>query len=93
MPDETEADRPLPAAAAAALSLGRMVDAIKHVRAAEGLGLMEAKLRVEAHVRQSPALKAQLEERQARMKRRVIRWAIVIDAIIIAAVLWWFFGR
>jgi hypothetical protein len=93
MPDETEADRPLPAAAAAALSLGRMVDAIKHVRAAEGLGLMEAKLRVEAHVRQSPALTAQLEEQQARMKRRVIRWAIVIDAIIIAAVLWWFFGR
>jgi ribosomal protein L7/L12 len=93
MPDETEADRPLPAAAAAALSLGRMVDAIKLVREAEGLGLMEAKLRVEAHIRQDPALKAQFEEQQAQMKRRVIRWALVIDAIIIAAVLWWFLGR
>jgi ribosomal protein L7/L12 len=93
MPDETETDRPLPAAAAAALSLGRMVDAIRHVREAEGLGLMEAKLRVEAHIRQDPALKAQFEEQQAQMKRRVIRWALVIDAIIIAAVLWWFLGR
>lgn len=93
MPDENPDERPLPAAAAAALSLGRMVDAIKHVREAEGLGLMEAKLRVEAYVRRNPVLKAQLDEQQARMKWRLIQWVLVVDVIIILAVLWWIFGR
>lgn len=93
MADENPDERPLPAAAAAALALGRMVDAIKHVREAEGLGLMEAKLRVEAQVRRNPVLKAQLEAQQSRMKRRLIQWVLVLDAIIILAVLWWIFGR
>lgn len=93
MPDETREERPLPAAAAAALSVGRMVDAIRHVREAEGLDLMEAKLRVEAHVRRNPVLKAQLEERQARTKRRLFQWVLAIDAIIIVVVLWWIFAR
>jgi hypothetical protein len=93
MPDENPDERPLPAAAAAALALGRRVDAIKHVREAEGLGLMEAKLRVEAYVRCNPVLKAQLDEQQARMKWRLIQWVLVLDVIIILAVLWWIFGR
>ncbi|MGQ0428839.1 MAG: hypothetical protein ACT4UQ_02775 [Gammaproteobacteria bacterium] len=59
MPIAQEDDRPLPAAAAAALALGRVAEAIK----------------------------------QARMQRSLIRWVLVIDAIIVAAVLWWFFGR
>jgi hypothetical protein len=93
MPDETEDERPLPAAAAAALSLGRIIDAIKLLREAEGLGLMQAKLRVEAYLRRNPALKAQLDEQQKQTRRRIIRWALVIDVIIIVAGLWWFFGR
>ncbi|MBX3703702.1 MAG: hypothetical protein KF822_08010 [Steroidobacteraceae bacterium] len=93
MPDENPDERPLPAAAAAALSLGRMVDAIRHVREAEGLGLMEAKLRVDAHVRSNPVLMAQFEERQARMRRRVFLWVLGIDAIIIVALLWWIIWR
>lgn len=88
-----EDDRPLPAAAAAALALGRFVEAIRQVRAAEGLGLAEAKERVEAHVRRNPGLRAELEARQARTKRALIRWVLVIDAILVAAVLWWLFGR
>jgi hypothetical protein len=93
MPDENPDERPLPAAAGAALALGHMVDAIKHVREAEGLGLMEAKLRVEAYVQRNPALKAQLDEQRARMKGRLIQWVLVLDALIILAVLWWIFGR
>lgn len=93
MRDEPDADRPLPAAAAAALSLGRTVDAIRHVREAEGLSLMEAKLRVETCVRHNPVLKAQLDEQQKQTRRRIIRWALAIDVVIIAAVLWWLFGR
>ncbi len=86
-------DRPLPAAAAAALSTGHRVDAIKCVREAEGLGLMEAKQRVDAHVTRNPALKAQLAEQQSRMKRRLIKWVLIIDLLLVAAVVWYFFGR
>ena len=70
-----------------------MIDAIKYVREAEGLGLMEAKQRVDAHVARNPALKAQLAERQARMKRRLIQWVLMIDVLLIAAAAWYFFGR
>lgn len=93
MSEEQDGDYPLPAAAAAALSLGRIVDAIKHVREAEGLGLMEAKQRVEAYIRRHPGLQAQVEEQQRHTRRRVIGWALAIDAILVVAVLWWFFGR
>ena len=91
---ETEVeDRPLPAAAAAALSTGHKVDAIKYVREAEGLGLMGAKQRVDAHIARNPVLKAQLAEQQARMKRRLIQWVLIIDLVLVAGVLWYFFGR
>lgn len=93
MTDQDDGERPLPAAAAAALSVGRMIDAIKHVRETEGLGLREAKQRVEALVRRNPVLRAQLEEQQARMKRRLIQWVLVLDVIVILALLWWIFGR
>lgn len=93
MPDETAEDRPLPAAAAAALSTGHMIDAIKRVREAEGLGLTEAKQRIDAYIVRKPALKAQLAEQQAQMKRRLIQWFLIIDVLLVAAVLWYFFGR
>ena len=93
MEDAPVQDRPLPAAAAAALSTGHMIDAIKHVREAEGLGLMEAKQRVEAYIRQHPGLAAQFAEQQANMKRRLIGWVLVIDVLLVAAVVWYFFVR
>jgi ribosomal protein L7/L12 len=93
MLDQPEEDRPLPAAAAAALSIGRKVDAIKYLREAEGLGLMEAKQRVDAYVERDPILKAQFAEQRARMKRRLIQWGLIIDVLLIAAILWYFFGR
>lgn len=93
MQGESEKDRPLPAAAAAALSTGRMIDAIKYVREAEGLGLMEAKQRVEAHIARDPVLKVQIAEQQARTKRKLVQWFLVIDALLVVAAIWYFFGR
>lgn len=93
MQGEVEEDRPLPAAAAAALSTGHMVEAIKYVRAAEGLGLMEAKQRVEAHIARDPVLKAQIADQQARTKRKLVQWFLAIDALLLVAVIWYFFGR
>ena len=91
--DDSTESRPLPAAAAAALSTGRLVEAIKEVRAAEGRGLMEARQRIEAWVQQHPALQAQFAEQQARMKRRLVGWVVAIDLALVAAVVWYFFGR
>jgi ribosomal protein L7/L12 len=93
MQTESGADRPLPAAAAAALSTGHMIDAIKYVREAEALGLMEAKQRIEAFVARDPVLKAQVAEQQSQMRRKLIKWALVVDALLIVAFAWYFFGR
>ncbi len=93
MDSNSDDQRPLPAAAAAALSTGHLVEAIRQVRAAEGVGLMEAKLRIEAHVDRNPLLKAQFAEQQLQMKRRLIQWVLVIDVALVAAVLWYLFGH
>ncbi len=93
MDDAGEEERPLPAAAAAAVSTGHMVDAIKYVREAEGLGLMEAKQRVDAYVARDPVLKAQIADQQAQMRRRLIKWALIVDALLVVAFAWYFFGR
>ena len=93
MAHDPDDERPLPAAAAAALSTGHLIEAIKRVREAEGIGLTEAKLRIEAYVDGNPALKAQFAERRVQMKRRLISWVLVIDLLLAAAVLWYLFGR
>ncbi len=93
MANETDDERPLPATAAAALSTGKLIEAIKQVREAEGLGLMEAKQRVEAYVERNPGLKAQLADLQVQLKRRIIKWVLIIDVVLVAVVLWYFLGR
>lgn len=45
----SDAPAPLPEAARAALASGRMIEAIRIVREIEGIGLKEAKARVDAH--------------------------------------------
>jgi ribosomal protein L7/L12 len=45
----SDAPAPLPEAARAALANGRMIEAIRVVREVEGVGLKEAKARVDAH--------------------------------------------
>lgn len=82
----------LPAAATAAVARGSKVEAIKEVRAATGLGLLEAKQLVENYIAANPVLKDQFEQQNAVNRRRLIRWMLVIDAVIVAAVLWWLFG-
>jgi ribosomal protein L7/L12 len=93
MPDRDAHDVQLPAAAAAAIARGSKIEAIRLVREGTGLGLYEAKQLVEKYIAASPALKSQFEQQQAAMKRRIFRWVLVVDALIFAAAIWWFFGR
>jgi ribosomal protein L7/L12 len=92
-PGQSDANAQLPAAATAAVARGSKVDAIKEVRAVTGLGLLEAKQLVEQYIAANPVLKEQFDQQAAALKRRVIRWVVVFDLLILAAILWWFFGR
>ena len=93
MPGESDTLSQLPAQATAAVVRGSKIDAIKEVRAATGLGLREAKQLVERYIAANPVLKSQFEQQNAANRRRLIRWMLVIDVLIFAAIFWWFLGR
>ncbi|MGE0031584.1 MAG: ribosomal protein L7/L12 [Steroidobacteraceae bacterium] len=90
---DTKASAQLPATATAAVARGSKIDAIREVRAATGLGLLEAKQLVERYIAANPVLQEQFGQQEAALKRRVIRWVVVIDLLIFAVILWWFLGR
>lgn len=94
MTDSEEDVPPLPAAAIVAVNQGRLIEAIRIIRESEpGLGLAGAKVRVDAHLRRDPLLKAQLEEKMKDARARLIRWMVVIYVALGAAVVYYLFLR
>jgi ribosomal protein L7/L12 len=92
--NDTEDGPALPAAAIVAINQGRMIEAIRIVReSVPGLGLKEAKDLVEAYAGRDPMLKAQLEQRRADARRKLIKTFLIIDLLLVAGILWYFFGR
>ena len=84
----------LPAAAIVAINQGRMIEAIRIVReSVPGLGLKEAKDLVEDYAGRDPMLKAQLEQRRADARRKLIKTFLIIDLLLVAGILWYYFGR
>ena len=81
--------RPLPLEAVTLLSEGNVADAIKTVRAAEGLGHKKARQRIDEHLAQDPILRVQLETLQSARRRKFFLWFVVVDVIIVAAVIYW----
>ena len=81
--------QPLPVEVVTLLQEGRLVEAIKAVRQAEGLGLREAKARVDAYLAREPLLKAQLELQKRSAGRRFFLWFLVIDLLVVAGVIYW----
>ena len=81
--------RELPLEAVTLLQEGRKIEAIKSVREAEGLGLKEAKGRVDAFLDREPLLKAQYELRQRAARRKFFLWFLVVDVLIVAAIVYW----
>jgi hypothetical protein len=65
------------------LRLGRMVEAIKHVRLERNLGLKEAKDLVDAYVRSQPDLQRKMERINAAARQTLVRWLIGI--LVLAA--------
>lgn len=85
--------RELPLEAITLLNEGRVIEAIKSVRQAEGLGLKEAKGRVDAYLAREPLLRAQLELRQRAARRKFFFWFLVVDIVIAAAIIYWIYYR
>jgi hypothetical protein len=81
---------PLPREAVTFLAAGKFIDAIKSVRSSHGLGLSDAKAWVDSHIAKNPAQFAQLLEDQRAMRRKVFFWFLVVDALIIGGVVYWF---
>lgn len=94
MTELSDDDVHLPADAVVALNRGQVIEAIRLTREAQsGLGLKEAKERVEACVARDPMLRARVEQWQAGLRRRVVRWVLVLDLLLVAALVWYFFLR
>jgi hypothetical protein len=85
--------RPLPLEAITLLQEGHPIAAIKAVRQAEGLGLKEAKARVDGYLAREPLLRAQLELQQRATRRKFFLWFLVTDLLVAAAVVYWLFYR
>jgi hypothetical protein len=84
--------RPLSIEAVTLLQEGRVSDAVKAVRESEGLGLKDAKARVDAYVAREPLLRAQLDARR-HAKRRNFLWFLVVDLLITAGIIYWLYYR
>lgn len=82
---------PLPLEAVTLLTEGKVIEAIKSVRAAEGLGLKEAKDRIDAHIAQDPILRVQIGAQQRASRRKFFFWFLIVDLAIAAGLIYWFF--
>lgn len=86
-------DKPLPIDATLAINDGNVIEAIKLVRSAEGLDLVQAKARVDRYLESNPALKEKIDEMRRESRNRLIRNVLLFDAVLVVVLIWWFFLR
>ncbi|MEZ5521962.1 MAG: hypothetical protein R3F08_10890 [Dokdonella sp.] len=84
----TEADAhggDIPLAAILSLQKGRLIDAVKHIREASGLGLKESKERVDAWLERNPQALARFKaEASAEMKRFIRKVSVFLMVALLA---------
>ncbi|MEJ0086473.1 MAG: hypothetical protein WDO72_12365 [Pseudomonadota bacterium] len=85
--------KPLPAEPATLLTEGKVIEAIKVLRASHGLDLKQAKDWVDWHIAQDPMLRVQLETQQRALRRKIFMWFLLVDALIAAGLIYYFFYR
>jgi len=82
----------MPAAAVVAINQGRVIEAIRIVReASDGLGLKDAKERVDAYIARDPMLKAQHEQQRRPTRGKLVKAVLLIDLLLAVAIVWYFF--
>ena len=84
---------PLPTAAEAAVASGRILKAIQILRDTEGVGLDDARRRVQQYLERDPELRERVERRARALRLTIIKWALVVDVVLVLLFMYWFFGR
>lgn len=85
--------KPLPIEAATLLEEGRIIDAVKSLRASNKLGLSAAKDWIDAHIASEPLLRVKLETMQKAARRKLFLIFLLGDAVIAAGLIWYFVYR
>jgi hypothetical protein len=81
--------KPLPPEPATLLAEGRVAEAVLALRHLHGLDKREAKRWIDAHIADDPMLRVQLETQKRPWGRRVFFWVLLIDAIIVASIIYY----
>ena len=81
----------LPPEPATLLAEGKLLDAIKSLRTSHNLRLKDAKAWVDWHIAQDPMLRVQLETQQRSARRKFFLWFLLIDAVIVAGFICYFY--
>jgi predicted nucleic acid-binding protein len=84
---------PLPAEIVTLLGEGDVNEAMKVLRSAGAMSQKEARRRIEAHLDQDAILRVQLETHQRARRRKFFLWFLVVDVVITAGIIYWFFFR
>ena len=83
----------LPLEAVTLLGEGKLKDALKALRHSEGISRREARSRVDAHLVRDPLLRVQIETRERDARRRFFFWFVIVDLVIAAGIIYWFYFR
>jgi hypothetical protein len=81
--------KPLPPEPATLLTEGRVAEAIQALRDSHDLGKREARAWINAHIAQDPMLQVQLETQRRARRWRIFLWALLLDAIIVASIIYY----
>ena len=82
--------KPLPPEAQGLLAEGRIIDAVKSVRASHHLDLRDAKDWVDSYIASAPLLRAQLEAQRGTARRKLFLVILGFDAVVAAALIYYF---
>lgn len=82
--------RPLPAEPATLLTEGRLGEAVRVLSRSHGLSRRDARAWINTHLADDALLRAQLETRRQERVRRIVLWVVLIDAVIVAAFIYYF---
>jgi hypothetical protein len=86
-------DKPLPIVVSLAISDGKLIEAIRLLREAEGIDLVRAKARIDRYLENNPALREKIDEVRKEARRDLVKKVLMFDAVIVAVLIWWFFLR
>ncbi len=89
--DPRDRFKPLPIEAQTLLEEGRLIDAVESVRASHNLDLRKARDWIDSYISEHPLLRVQLETQQSEFRRKFFLWFLVVDAIVAAGLIYYFF--